>query len=294
MNHSLARFVSCVAASAAAAAVPSALSAATALSFSDFSSVVGLQLNGNSAQVGNVLRLTPSLAGQSGSVFSVTPVTLSSEVSFSTFFSFRISAPGGIGDSDGQGADGLVFVVQTNANNVGGAGGGIGYQGLGKSVGIEFDTYDNGSGLGDPNGNHVAIDTNGNLGAPLAVTALPTTPANLLNNGSIYYAWVDYNGPTDLLEVRLSSTTGRPAAALVSATVDLTTVLGSTNAFVGFTSGTGSGYNNHDILSWEFRDNFAPVTQPPTQGVPDSGSTAVFLGLGLSALALVRRLRSRS
>lgn len=265
------------------------LSAATVLSFSDFSSVAGLQLNGNAAQAGNVLRVTPSLPSQSGSVFSVTPVALSTQVSFSTYFSFRISTPGGIGDSDGQGADGLVFVVQTNANNVGGAGGGIGYQGLANSVGVEFDTYDNGLGNGDPNGNHVAIDTGGNLGSPLAVTALPTNSANLLNNGSIWYAWVDYNGPTDLLEVRLSSTSSRPSTALVSTTVDLTTVLGSTNAFVGFTSGTGSGYNNHDVLSWEFRNDYSPVSQPPAQGVPDSGSPVVLLSSGLIVLAICGR-----
>jgi hypothetical protein len=276
---------------AAVISIASMSPAATVLNFSDFSSVAGLQLNGNAAKVGNVLRVTPSLPGQSGSVFSVTPVALTSQVSFSTYFSFRISNPGGIGDGDGQGADGLVFVVQTNANNVGGAGGGIGYQGLANSVGVEFDTYDNGPSIGDPNGNHIAIDTSGNLGSPLGVTALPTNAANLLNNGSIWYAWVDYNGPTDLLEVRLSSASIRPAAAIASATVDLTTILGSTNAFVGFTSGTGAGYNDHDVLSWDFRDDFSPVTQPPVQGVPDSGSSVVIFGLGLSTLAVAGRLR---
>lgn len=42
-------------------------------------------------------------------------------------------------DGLGCGADGLVFVVQTNSNKVGG-GGGIGYQGIPNSVGVELDT----------------------------------------------------------------------------------------------------------------------------------------------------------
>jgi hypothetical protein len=262
-------------------AAASSASAATVLNFSDFSSVAGLQLNGSAAQVGNVLRVTPSAFNQSGSVFSTSAVTLTSEVSFSTFFSFRLSNSGGIGDPGNIGADGLVFVVQTNSNTAGGAGGGIGYQGLGNSLGIEFDTFNNGPGLGDPDGNHVSIDTNGVLGGPTASVGTP------LNNGAVWYAWVDYDGPTDSLEVRLSTTSTRPLSALVSSTVDLTSVLGSTNAFVGFTSGTGSGFNDHDVLSWEFRDDFAPV------GVPEGGSTLVTLGVGLGALAFGRRLISR-
>jgi hypothetical protein len=260
-----------------------ALQAATVLNYPDFSSVAGLQLNGAAAQVGNVLRVTPSAPNQAGSVFSTSAVTLTSQVSFSTFFSFRMSQPGGISDSDGQGADGLVFVVQTVSNTAGSAGGGIGYLGLNNSVGIEFDSWDNGGGpggLGDPNGNHVAINTNGNLAAPLDVDVVGP---NRLNDGNIWYAWVDYNGPTDLLEVRLSTTSSRPAAAHSSATVDLTGVLGSTNAFVGFTSGTGSAYNHHDVLSWEFRDDFQPIT------TPEGGSTLTVLGLGVLALGFASR-----
>jgi len=261
-----------------------ALQAATVLNFPDFSSVAGLQLNGNAAQVGSVLRVTPSTATQSGSVFSTTAVTLTPAVSFSTAFSFRMSNPGGISDEDGQGADGIVFAVQTVANTAGGAGGGIGYSGLLNSVGVEFDSWNNGAGLGDPNGNHVAINTNGNLGAPLDADAVTD---GRLNNGSIWYAWVDYNGVSDLLEVRLSTTSSRPLSALSSTTVDLTSVLGSTDAYVGFTSGTGAAFNDHDILSWEFRDDYSPIR------TPEGGSTLVTLGIGLSVLGFASRLSQK-
>jgi hypothetical protein len=267
-----------------------AANAATVLNFPDFSNVSGLQLNGNAAQVGNALRIVPSATFKSGSFFSTTPVTLTSSVSFSTFFSFRISSvPNTFGDGDGPGADGLAFVVQTNSNSVGSVGGGIGYSGISNSLGIEFDTYDNSLGSGDPNGNHVAINTGGNLSSPLGVQ----TVANRLNDGNLWYAWVDYDGNTDNLEVRLGNSATRPASALLSTNVDLTTVLGSTNAFVGFTSATGSGYGNHDIVSWEFRDDYSPVINPPTGQVPEGGRTLVTLSLGLLGLALLRPLALR-
>jgi hypothetical protein len=55
-------------------------------------------------------------------VFSTTTIALTSNASFSTVFSFEILGHGGPGD----GADGLTFTVQANANNVGSTGGGLG------------------------------------------------------------------------------------------------------------------------------------------------------------------------
>lgn len=258
--------------------------AATVINFSDFSSVSGLQLNGSAAQAGSALRVTPSVGNQAGSVFSTNPVTLAADVSFSTRFSFRISNPGGIIDGDGIGADGLVFVVQTNSSDVGGAGGGIGYAGIPKSVGIEFDTWNNGLGSGDPDGNHVAIDTNGGLASPLAVTPVATR----MNDGDLWYAWVDYDGDTDSLEVRLGDSETRPASPIASAVVDLPFILQGTNAFVGFTSGTGSAFGDHDLLSWEFRDDYEPIVTPPT-GVPEAGGGLIALLMGLGSLTMFRR-----
>jgi hypothetical protein len=60
---------------AGASGVAATTASATTLLYTDFSSVAGLQLNGNAAQAGNVLRVTPATYGQSGSAFSTSAVS---------------------------------------------------------------------------------------------------------------------------------------------------------------------------------------------------------------------------
>jgi len=257
----------------------SATASATTISYGDFSSTAGLQLNNSAASATDdngrsVLRVTPSAYNKAGSAFSTDAITLAADASFSTKFSFNFN------HQLAGGADGLVFVVQTVSNTAGGGGGGIGYAGLSNSVGIEFDNYNNGAGDGY-SANHVGIDINGNVNS----VALNTSLSVILDSSTDLFAWIDYNGVTDLLEVRLSSTDARPDDALLSYVVDLASVLGSTDAYVGFTSGTGGAAANHDVISWEFRDAYDPVTD-----VPEPLSIALS-GLGLTVLAASRRRR---
>ncbi|HAG80650.1 MAG TPA: hypothetical protein DCL61_05650 [Cyanobacteria bacterium UBA12227] len=63
---------------------------------------------------------------------------------------------------------------------------------------------------------------------------------------------------------------------------------GVPNAYVGFTSGTGADYGNHDILSWEYRDTFDPIDPKP---VPEPSATVPLVGLGLMSLGFMYHRR---
>lgn len=262
------------------------------VNFADFTDISPLTLNGAAATLGNpvafnganVLRLTDGL-GQSSSLFLTQAISLANGASFSTAFTFQMTDGEGIGSPPG--ADGIVFAVQTVSNTAGGGGGGIGYEGINNSVGIEFDTFDN-SGW-DPDGNHVGVNLNGDVDSVKTVSV-----ATVLNAGDIWYAWVDYNGATDLLEVRLAMTPTRPASPLMTHVVDLTSVLGQTDAFIGFTSGTGAGANDHDIRSWRFVPDYSPLDDPNfsnVTSVPTLSTWAVIIMCALLALAGIYFLR---
>lgn len=257
--------------------------------YNDFSSTAGLQLNGNAAAVGNVLRLTPADYWQAGSAFSTNTVSLASDASFSTFFQFRLSTDGGISDGDGQGADGIVFTVEPTSNSVGGSGFGIGYLGIQKSLGVEFDTFDNGGGY-DPNGNHVNFDYNGNFSSSATAVEIPTR----MNDGGVWSVWVDYDGATQDLELRLvEGSTLRPAAPLLQATVDLGSILGTNDAFVGFTAATGAAYDNQDILNWQFRQDFNPIIPTGGGAVPEPSTYGLIGAAALLGVVGLRRRASR-
>jgi RHS repeat-associated protein len=254
--------------------------------FTNFCDTSLFQTNGNAAATstsdGCVLELTPSAANQGGSAFLKIPVTLVSNASFSTFFSFRLSAGGGTADGDGDGivgADGIVFVVKASTNTVNVFGGGEDYLGLTNSVGIEFDTwYNNGGGDADPqlpsgqtnpitgttgDGNHVALDLNGDL----SHTAYAHV-ADYMNNSNVWYAWIDYDGASNL-QVRISETNSRPPNPVITNLVNLISYLHTSNSYVGFTAATGGSYNQQDILSWEFVSPYAPI------GITNSPSVTI-------------------
>jgi hypothetical protein len=261
--------------------------AATIFNFQNFNDCSQLQLNGNAACTGGVLRVTPANFNQAGSAFSTTLIPLGAGATFSTFFTFRFTTPGGSSDSDGLGADGIVFVIQPVSSTVGAVGGGIGYQGIPNSLGVEFDTWNNGVPL-DQDGNHVGVDLNGSV-ASVAAVAIPAR----INNGATWFAWIDYDGTT--LTLRLSQTSTRPAAPTLSQVVNLASVLGTTQAFVGFTSGTGAAFENHDVLTWRFDNAFAPIgVAARSAAVPtldDAG--LVLLALLLLAASLGRKRSER-
>jgi len=99
--------------------------------------------------------------------------------------------------------------------------------------------------------------------------------------------WIDYNGSN--LEVRYSDGGPRPALPNLSEALDLASILGAPQAFVGFTSGTGSAFSDHDILQWQFNSEFAPIETTTVEPVPEVQTYASAFGAALIAAQMLRR-----
>lgn len=264
-----------------------ATAAFSQITYSNFSDVTGLALNGSAGQATNgsgqvVLRLTPDgtshVSGTAWSIISPSAPTQQSVANgFTTVFQFQIT-------HSGSPADGLAFVIQNSTGEGfgtaarGGSGGAIGYGApdpgdngvaIPDSLAIEFDTYQN---TWDPDANHIAIQSCGNNPNTQNHNALcpDGSPSNLgivsssglggitLSDGAVHTAVVDYDGNTNLMHVYLDNL-GTP---VLTVTVNLSTLLTLNNgdAWVGFSGATGALTENNDIINW----NFTPATTQTT------------------------------
>ncbi|HZL78928.1 MAG TPA: L-type lectin-domain containing protein [Candidatus Limnocylindrales bacterium] len=220
--------------------------------YNNFATTKLIRFNGSATKAttsdGPVLELTPASANQAGSAFTSNHIVLDANDGFGTFFMFRMSKPGNTP------AGGMTFTIQSASSSIlGSSGSGLGYSGITNSLSVGFGAD-----------NHVSVNTNGVLNAASVNT-------NTVNDGNIWYAWVDYEGVSQDLEVRLSEIPVRPLAPTLAVSVNLPSILGGTNAFVGFTGATGAGWHEQDILAWKFMalpttrvtGNFALTNLPP-------------------------------
>lgn len=130
------------------------------------------------------------------------------------------------------------------------------------SVAIEFDTYNNGDFDGQSS-NHVAIDTDGNLDNA-RLTNLYSKPTcdfsvagtnfspGCMSNGDLWSVTIGFGGSNlSVTAWDMSGPFAEPAPFTVynGVPLDIMSALGPNTAFVGFTSGTGGGFENHDILT---------------------------------------------
>ena len=209
-----------------------AVSSAGYVNYPNFQSTGGLSLNG-SAHVTDTgeLRLTEHF-GEAGSVFTQ-PEVIDAGQSIKSSFTFSLH------DGGGDPGDGFTYAIQADdrqAFALGEGGGAMGYGGIGAiedSVAVEFNAY------GD---DHVAILRDG------GGDHLGTVPADIY--GGLRYAWVDYSAKKKTLKVFVASTSTKPAAPIISQTVNLKKTVGA-EARAGFTGGTGGAFMVQDILSWK-------------------------------------------
>ena len=161
-------------------------------------------------------------------------------------FSIRFTEQGG-----SQGADGMTFAIQnTSATASGVVGGGLGYDGLANSIVVELDTFDNGVGAGDADGNHVSVHTGGSgPNGPSSDTLRGAAHlAPDLEDGAIHRVRVVYDAAATELRIYVDDLA--TPALTVDIDIAATLSLDAGAAWVGFTSATGGGFENHDVLDW--------------------------------------------
>src|ERR671915_94931 len=227
-----------------------------------------LNLAGNAARLEDRLRLTADQEGQTGAAWL--PAKQSVQGGFEGTFQWQISRTG-----QADGADGFAFVIQ-NASGLalGEGGGGIGYSGIANSLAVEFDTLHNppeefGGELGDPNDNHISVQSRGTLpnSANPTFSLGSTTTVPLLADGNVHRAKVAYVPGT--LTIFLDDLT-KP---VLTVPVDLGTTLSLDNgeAWIGFTAATGGRSQAHDILSFSFAGTEEAQSKDPGGGDGGSG-----------------------
>ena len=211
-----------------------------------------MTFNGSTGLDDTRLQLTSGLTYQAGSAFYNTPVNIQS---FTTDFALQLS---------NAGADGITFTIQgVGPTALGPAGGGLGYGpdstsgslGIGKSVAIKFDTYDN-QGEG-PNSTGLYLN-----GVAPTIPAVDLTPSGInLHSGTMFSAHVVYDGSN------LTLTLNDPVTLSVFThtwAVDIPTTVGASTAYVGFTGGTGGQTSSQKIGTWTFSSATGPTTATPT------------------------------
>ncbi|MBM3449148.1 MAG: T9SS type B sorting domain-containing protein [Bacteroidetes bacterium] len=204
-------------------------------------------LNGSALSNGNTcFSVTPNSSWQLGSIWNNTPIDLS--INFDIQFSMNL------GNQDGNGADGIVFVLQQQGvNALGTAGSGLGFQGLSPSIGIEFDTFQNNipndplNNANDPVSDHMAIFKNGlvnhsspnQLAGPVNISATNINIEDGLNH-NVRIVW---NATTFLLQIFIDCN----LRLSLNQNLTTSTFNGNPLVFWGFTGSTGGLFNNQSV-----------------------------------------------
>ncbi len=195
-----------------------------------------LTLNGNANLSGSNLDLTDGNFSEAGSAFTNNALDVAS---FQTSFNFQV-----LETYTYPLADGFTFTIQGNSPSALGNGGGdLGYGGIGNSVAIKFDYYNNAGEGNDSTG----IFTDGQDPYVPAID-LTGTGVNI-SSGDVMNVAMQYDGST--LNVTITDTlTG--ASASQSYSVNIPSIVGGPAAFVGFTGGAGGLTSIPAILNWTY------------------------------------------
>lgn len=194
----------------------------------------------------NEWEVTPDNINQVGSIYANTQVDLTTN--FSLLWQVKFGC-------DNFGGEGLAFVFQPGAWNLGAGSYGLGFQGLANTLAVEFDTRDNqGSGQitnWDIAGDHISLMQNGAIDHSSAdcLTGLPLDPISVFTGDVEDCEWhvveiIWTAGATQTIEVRVDG-----AQSLIHTSDMITNSLAGNNmAFVGWTGSTGPVFSNQQLV----------------------------------------------
>ena len=201
------------------------------IDYSQGFTTAGLSLNGGATVTDKLLQLTDGGFYEARSAFYAIAVPVTS---FTTDFTFQLLYPL---------ADGITFTIQSNnPQEVGQAGGGLGYAGIPNSIAVKADLFDN---------NGEGFDSTGAYldGAYPSTPALNLFPAGIhLHSGHIFAVHISY--ANNVVAATITDTVTSQTSS-ITVPGDLSKVLGDT-AYVGFTGGTGALTAIQNILTWSY------------------------------------------
>jgi hypothetical protein len=290
---------------ASAIAITAQSASAASFNYSNFSNTTGLQLVGSAYQDGDRLQLhNGGMEWQSGGLwFNLAQTPLKG---FETSFQFRIHsqrsadnlrAGQSVIDPNGNiGGDGFAFVMRNqNSWNLGYSGGGLGYSGIANSLAVEFDTWnnqddftqwgnaslDNAGGVMRESTNHISIqaNTDGIMNEFPRYSVGYSDAIDNLSSGEVHTAKIRYENGR--MQVSLNQT-----QAIDIDSLQLSQILNSSNAMIGFTGSTGGSWENHELLNWSYSE-LEVSSAAPSQDVPEP---SMLLGL-LAMLGLIAKRR---
>lgn len=96
----------------------------------------------------------------------------------------------------------------------------------------------------------------------------PVNVTGCMSNGHLWSVWIDYDGAN--IHVALADNSTVRPADLINSPIAIPQILSMGNAWVGITAGTGSGFENHDIINWEYYNTFDPTPVGSPQLMPVS------------------------
>jgi fibronectin type 3 domain-containing protein len=173
-------------------------------------------------------------AGQRGWAFGSNPVDLTRFKA-----SFDLYTPAG-GTGDGMT---LAFLKDISNLSAGGGGGALGYNGLGNSVALKFDLYNN------IDKTDIAYDGTGVDGDG----GLDLRPSNIDLNGShLIHVDVTYDQNSQTLVETINDITSGGSWTHAYSGVDLASHLGGSTGYIGFTAATGGAFAKQEVVDFNY------------------------------------------